>query len=128
MTLDPAPPDRTVQARRDAATRADEAAKAERVAAGSGGDQTPTATLAAALAGLGAFLFLPATLDVFAAPALVFGVPMIWAFLFTAWAALILGAAALARREQSGADAPASRRGRDRGAQAPRQAPPAPKR
>lgn len=66
---------------------------------------------AAALAALGAFLFLPASLETAAAPITLFGAPMIWLYIFIVWIGLIGGAALLARAEadrdrRSGAELP----------------------
>ncbi|MEL6977570.1 MAG: hypothetical protein AAGM38_02680 [Pseudomonadota bacterium] len=57
------------------------------------------AARSAALAAIGGFMFLPATLSVVSAPATLFGAPLIWVFIFIVWASLILGAAALAQQE-----------------------------
>lgn len=44
------------------------------------------------------FLFLPPVILVFAAPALIFGIPLIVVYIYGVWAAVILAALLLARR------------------------------
>ena len=81
-------------------------AKLEVAVADGGGEEQDAATrsrdaraeAAFALAGFGAFLFLPATASVFATPTSLFGLPAVWVYLFGGWSLLILGAAWLSWR------------------------------
>ena len=58
-------------------------------------DRTP---LLVAAAGLGLLLFSYPLLSLFDVEARVFGVPVLWVYLFAAWAAVILLVALIARR------------------------------